>query len=122
MCRNLCYLISFIFVLGLAFTNVVKAQDDQNLIGWWKLDETSGTVAADSSGHGNDGTVVGGAKWVSGYIDGALDFDGDDNYVDCGYDPIFDTADEMTLAAWVNIRSVPTAWASVVSKGEYSWR
>ena len=122
MCRNLFYLISFILVLGLALTNVVEAQDDQGLIGWWKMDEVSGTVAADSSGNGNDGTVVGGAQWVSGYIDGAIDFDGDDDYIDCGHDPVFNTAGEMTVATWLTVRSVPTAWASVVAKGEYSWR
>jgi hypothetical protein len=121
MCRNLLYLISCVFVLGLFIANIAEAQDDPNLIGWWKMDETSGTVAADSSGYGNDGTVLGGARWVSGYIDGAIDLDGDD-YVDCGYDPIFNTANEMTIAAWVTIRSVPTAWAAIVSKGEYSWR
>jgi len=81
MCRKLLYLISFVFVLGLVIANTTEAQDDPNLIGWWKLDETSGTVAADSSGYGNDGTVVGGGPWVSGYIDGALDFDGDDAWV-----------------------------------------
>jgi hypothetical protein len=122
MCRNMIYLISCVFLLCLVNANITEAQDDPNLIGWWKLDETSGTVAADSSGYGNDGTVVGGAQWVAGYIDGALDFDGDDDYVDCGYDPIFDTANEMTLAAWVTIRSIPTAWSCVIAKGEYSWR
>jgi len=122
MCRNLLYLISCVFVLGLVIANITEAQDDPNLIGWWKLDEESGTIAGDSSGYGNDGTVVGGAPWVSGYIDSALDLDGDDDYVDCGYDPIFDTANEMTVAAWVTIRSIPTAWACVIAKGEYSWR
>jgi hypothetical protein len=28
------------------------------LAGYWKLDETSGTVAADSSGGGHDGVVI----------------------------------------------------------------
>jgi hypothetical protein len=122
MYRNLLYLIFCVFVLCLGSANITEAQDDPNLIGWWKLDEISGTIAADSSGYGNDGTVVGGSQWVSGYIDGALDFDGDDDYVDCGYNPIFDTANEMTLAAWVTIRSIPTAWSCVIAKGEYSWR
>jgi regulation of enolase protein 1 (concanavalin A-like superfamily) len=121
MCRKMIYLISFVLVLSFVGTSAAQ-EIDPNLVGWWKMDETSGTVAADSSGYGNDGTVLGGAQWVSGYIDGAIDLDGDDDYVDCGYDPIFDTANEMTLAAWVAIRSIPTAWACVVSKGEYSWR
>ena len=37
-----------------------------DLVGWWKLDETSGTVAADSSGNGRAGTVTGGASWNAG--------------------------------------------------------
>ena len=39
---------------------------DTGLLGWWKLDETSGTVAADSSGNGRDGTVNGTATWNGG--------------------------------------------------------
>src|SRR4030042_380272 len=121
MYRKMIYLISFMLVLGLAGASAAQEMDP-NLIGWWKLDEKSGTIAADSSGYGNDGTVLGGAQWVSGYIDGALDLDGRNDYVDCGYDPIFNTANEMTVAAWVTIRSIPTQWLAVVSKGEYSWR
>ena len=51
---------------------------DPNLIGWWKLDETSGLIAADSSGNGNDGTLtdMAGNEWTTGYIDGAIEFDG----------------------------------------------
>jgi hypothetical protein len=37
-----------------------------DLVGWWKLDETSGTVAADSSGNGRNGTVSGTAGWNAG--------------------------------------------------------
>lgn len=36
------------------------------LLAWWKLDETSGTVAADSSGNGRHGTVTGTASWNNG--------------------------------------------------------
>ena len=39
------------------------------LVGHWRLDETSGTTAFDSSGNGNDGTLVGSL--------GALDFGSD---------------------------------------------
>lgn len=42
------------------------ADVDTGLIGWWKLDETSGSVAADSSGRGRDGTVAGSATWNGG--------------------------------------------------------
>ncbi len=45
-----------------------------SLIGWWKLDEKSGTTAKDSSDTENDGSVDGAAKWVSGKIDNAFSF------------------------------------------------
>jgi len=51
---------------------------DPNLVGWWKLDEGSGTTAIDWSGHGNKGTLQGGPKWTEGYDGGALAFDGGD--------------------------------------------
>ena len=55
MYRKLFYLVSFVLVLSVAFTNVAKAVDP-DLVGWWRLDEGSGMTAADMSGNGNDGT------------------------------------------------------------------
>lgn len=46
---------------------------------WYKLDAASGTVAADASGNGRDGTVNGAAGW-SGTGQG-LSFNGSDTYV-----------------------------------------
>lgn len=46
--------------------NAVEGDLASDLVGWWKLDETSGTVAADSSGNGRDGTVTGTATWNGG--------------------------------------------------------
>ncbi|WP_141503110.1 immunoglobulin-like domain-containing protein [Paenibacillus luteus] len=43
--------------------NVVK---EPNLKLWYKLDEKTGTTAADSSGNGNDGTLSTGATWSTG--------------------------------------------------------
>ena len=47
-------------------------------VGWWKLDETDGNKAADSSGNGHDATIHGDPKWqpAGGKIGGALAFDG----------------------------------------------
>ena len=33
------------------------------LVGWWKLDDASGTSATDSSGNGNAGTLTNGPAW-----------------------------------------------------------
>lgn len=38
----------------------------------WMLDETSGTTAADETGNGHDGALLGGPSWAGGKIDGGL--------------------------------------------------
>ncbi len=47
-------------------------------LAYWKFDESSGATASDSSGNGNDGTIVGNPTWqpTGGRVGGALDFDG----------------------------------------------
>jgi len=56
--------------------------EDYRLITHWKLDETEGSTAHDSVGD-NDGTLNGEPVWqpASGKVDGALEFDGVDDYV-----------------------------------------
>ncbi|MFH1161814.1 MAG: LamG-like jellyroll fold domain-containing protein [Candidatus Jorgensenbacteria bacterium] len=54
---------------------------DPSLVGYWKLDETSGTLY-DTSGHGNNGTQSGGVTYgATGKVGNALSFDGVDDYV-----------------------------------------
>ena len=52
--------------------NTIKKQFDPSLITWWKFDETSGNVAADSIGT-MDGTIGNHNYWTDGglYFDGA---------------------------------------------------
>ena len=54
---------------------------DSGLIGLWHFDEGSGTVANDSSGKDNVGTLINGSTWTGGKINSALGFDGIDDYV-----------------------------------------
>ena len=59
-----------------------------NLVGWWKLDETSGNIAADDSLSSLDGTLQGGLDFsndtTTGKIKNALVFDGTDDYIMLG--------------------------------------
>ena len=49
------------------------SQARADLIGYWKLDDTSGTIAADSAGGDNDGTLITDQlEWVEGRASGAL--------------------------------------------------
>ncbi len=67
----------------------------------WKFEEGEGDTAYDSAGN-NHGTIYG-AQWTTGQIDGALSFDGDGDYVDCGSDSSLNITDEMTIIAWINV-------------------
>jgi Concanavalin A-like lectin/glucanases superfamily/F5/8 type C domain len=98
MSGKLTYLVSFVFGLGLILASLGNAADP-SLVGWWRFDEASGTVAHDASGRGNDGVLQGGPTWVTGKVDGALQFDGQDDYVEVGSVGI-DGMDRRTLAAW----------------------
>jgi len=53
-------------VAGVGPVSAVEGDLGTDLVGWWKLDETTGTVATDSSGNGRNGTVNGTASWNSG--------------------------------------------------------
>ncbi len=72
------------------------------LVGWWKLDETSGTTVSDSSGNSITGNFVGTPKWVAGKIGGALELDGK-SWVDFGNAPktLFTGTMPLSIALWI---------------------
>jgi hypothetical protein len=92
------------------------------LVGWWKFDETQGTTAADSSGGNHTGTLVGNAKWAPGKVGGAVDLDGAGSFVRIADKSAFDMGGEVSVACWVNLRSVPALWTGIVTKGDSAWR
>ncbi len=82
-------------------------EEPPGLIAHWKLDETTGSTAADSVG-GHDGTLGNAPTWTTGHIDNALSFDGWDDYVDLTSDqPLDDVFNGgATVMAWI----YPTGW------------
>ncbi|MEJ2647846.1 MAG: LamG domain-containing protein, partial [Sedimentisphaerales bacterium] len=72
MCKKLLCLACFVLVLSAAGNAMA------GLVAHYKLDETSGSIATDSSGNGFNGTITGDPVWVEGIRDGALQFDGGD--------------------------------------------
>ena len=44
------------------------------MAGYWKLDEGSGTTAADASGSGNTATLINSPSWTAGETGSALNF------------------------------------------------
>jgi len=80
----------------------------------WTFDEGQGSVAYDSLSS-NDGTIYG-AVWTNGQINGALDFDGVDDYVEAS--GFVYTPPPFTIMAWVKRTVVADSrYHSIVSKG-----
>jgi len=77
-----------------------------DLVALWHFDEGSGTIAYDSSGNGNNGTLKptgSELSWVIGKFGNALSFDGKDDYVDCNSNVgNFYLLDLFTIEAWIN--------------------
>jgi hypothetical protein len=74
---------------------------DPALVAYWKLDEAEGSIAYDSAGD-KDGTLTGDPTWqpTAGQIDGALAFDGTDDYVST--DVVLNPADgPFSVFAWI---------------------
>ncbi|MHC4532612.1 MAG: LamG domain-containing protein, partial [Planctomycetota bacterium] len=121
MFKKLFFLASFVLMLDLVLTSAVKAVEP-DLIGYWKFDETSGTTAQDATGNGNDGTLNGDPQWVAGMLGGALEFDGDGDYVDVGDDPIFQITGQITVACWIKVSQFTVSWQAIFTMGDDSWR
>jgi len=119
MCRKLTYSLCIALMLGMVLTSVAKAADP-NLVGCWRFDEGAGTVAADSSGYGNDGTLNGAPEWVASRLGGALDFDGSADFVEVPHSPSLSITDEITIAAWTYMRASASGEMAIVSKGGWA--
>ncbi|MFH1715752.1 MAG: LamG-like jellyroll fold domain-containing protein, partial [Planctomycetota bacterium] len=78
--------------------------------------------ANDSSANALHGTIMGDPSFADGASGTALDFDGDGDYVDCGNSPLFDVTEQLTVAAWINIRAIAGDWRTIIAKGDNAWR
>ena len=80
-----------------------------NLVGYWRLDDGTGsTVAFDSSGRGNEGTLHGldpSTAWVGGRAQGAL-ATAHAGWVQVAPSPSIDSiVDHLTISIWVDLES-----------------
>lgn len=83
----------------------------------WRFDENSGTTVHDESGNGNSGTMTNmdaGTDWVEGKFGKALDFDGEDDYINI--DSITNSFNNKkgSFSAWVK-----RDFADTVSEDKY---
>ena len=91
------------------------------LVGYWKFDAGGGTVANDSSGKGNDGTLGNGSAftiptWTNGKYDNALSFNGSQFIIIPNSDSL-SIYKGITIEAWIKTNS-SKQWQWIVSKRE----
>jgi len=86
------------------------------LVGWWPLDEGTGTVAHDISGQGNNGTWGGtpsssnGTYYTTGEIGSAAGyFNGTDNSLTIGTQPVYEFTGPFTVSLWIKPASLEVA-------------
>jgi len=96
---------------------------DPSLLAYWRFDDGVGSAVADSSGRGNDGTVLGNGTsptpvWTTGNAGGALALDGQ-TFVRVPYSSDWDqiqTTNAFTVVGWVMRQTPIIGWNSVVTR------
>jgi len=108
------FILVFILIGILLFPNLVYAQ---NLVGYWKFDEGSGSSAADSSDNLNIGTLINmeSTDWVDGKFGKALAFDGVNEYISIPDSATLNPTSAITIETWIKLSS-KSAWDTVLSK------
>lgn len=90
-----------------------------NFVGWWSMDETSGTVANDLGGQGLDGSLSGGLSFSSntttGKVGNALLFDGVDDLITVNHTASLDVP-QFTICFWLKKTSEPNDYAGIINK------
>ena len=76
--------------------------------GQWHFDETSGSVAYDSSEYGNNGAVIDATLGVPGYVGTAYEFDGTGSRVEVPASSSLNPGtSNFDVTAWVNFTDAP---------------
>ncbi|UCD49688.1 MAG: discoidin domain-containing protein [Phycisphaerales bacterium] len=112
MLRRLCLLFMLALVLGAA------SDAGAELLAHWKLDEGAGTDVTDASGNGYGGVLMGDPTWTTGMFKGALEFDGDGDYVDFGNPADWPAGDApRSLTGWGLTYAVNGVWRWIAAYG-----
>ncbi len=90
-----------LFATGVLTASSYGEIDPETCVGVWLFDEGEGNTAADSSGNGNDGELMGDPAWVVGKFGNALEFDGAGSYVSVPDSGSLNPTTAITLGAWI---------------------
>jgi len=91
---------------------------DPNLMAWWTLDEGEGAVVVDWSGYDHHGEFRGDPQWVAGYDGGALELDGNGEFVDFGRPEGWpEGAEPRSMCAWAKTDTIGTGYRWIAAYG-----
>jgi len=79
------------------------------------FEQGSGTLAVDSSGNANNGTITNGS-WTAGKYGNALSFNGSSSFITVPDAPTLDLTAAGSVEAWVRM-STASRWNAVLAKG-----
>ncbi|MBE7513836.1 MAG: LamG domain-containing protein [Anaerolineales bacterium] len=102
---------------ALTYSQRVLAIRAAALMGYWALNETSGSLAMDLSGNGNNGTYQGTTLNGAIHPDGlsAPLFDGINDWVFIPNSTTLNPSGQLTISVWVNATET-TYWRGIVAK------
>ena len=85
--------------------------DETIKTGQWSLDEKDGAICHDISGNANHGALINDPVWMpqEGKFNGAVYFDGIDDYVKVRHSNTFSFNSELSFSIWIKPLSYPEA-------------
>ena len=93
------------------------------LVGYWPLDEGTGTVAMDSSGNGNNGTWSGTPAGTNGYYSsGKVEpwagtfYSTNSNAITIAATSSLENFNNITICAWVNLKILTGSYEGIIGK------
>ena len=105
-------LICALFPVAAPAAVLTKPPTNLGLVGYWPMNENTGTVASDFSGNRNRGILTGGPTWGEGKRGKALSFDANDDLVTAGTPASLNITGALTISAWIYPRTFGSSASS----------
>ena len=98
---------------------------DTQLVAHWALDDATGCTASDTAGSAYHGTLSptcssDSPSWISGIADGALHFDGSNDYLSVAHNAALAFTGSFTASAWIRPTSFGDSdYGRIIAKQKY---